>query len=264
MSGLIGSLQASGRARATIGLGLAVAAFLGAGVWSSSARASGCTNTFKNTAGGSWFTAANWSKKAIPASGEEVCITEGGTYTVELVQSTSVPTLKSLTIGAGSGTQSLLVASTSSVNASLVTTEGLGNGAHSAITLTNSPTDSDANGVTLGGPITNAGTIVIETDRGGFRRLEGSLTSTGTIKVDAGTEFDGEAKTLTNDGALEVANEKTLSISGKSGVLNGAGVRSRVVRAVVCSWVRGLRSHRAPAPPRQPPAQSRWWSMTAR
>ncbi len=46
------------------------------------AHASGCEDTWTNTAGGSWFEGANWSKGKAPASEEEACITEPGTYTV--------------------------------------------------------------------------------------------------------------------------------------------------------------------------------------
>src|SRR5262249_47933235 len=50
----------------------------------SSANAAGCTNTWTNTAGGSWSTASNWSKGTVPTSSDEACITTNGTYTVTL------------------------------------------------------------------------------------------------------------------------------------------------------------------------------------
>jgi hypothetical protein len=222
MSDLVGRLKAAGRSRASAGLGFAVAAFLGVAVWSAPARASGCANTFTNTAGGSWFTAANWSKGSVPTAGEEVCITEAGTYTVEMVQTSTAPVYKSLTVGASSGAQTLLVASTASANALLSTSEGTGVGAHGAITMTNSPFDTDANGVALGGPVVNAGTVAVEAGRGGSRHIEGAFTNTGTLTIGANTEFD-VSKTLTNEGALDVAEGKQLTVSGKGAVVNGSG-----------------------------------------
>src|ERR1700722_11922617 len=59
---------------------------------------------------GNWNTAANWSPMAVPGSGDDVCITTPGTYTVTL--SGSVATVKSLTLGGSSGTQTLAVDAT--------------------------------------------------------------------------------------------------------------------------------------------------------
>ena len=221
MAGLTGYLHAAGRARVIVAAGLALAAFLAVAAWSSSAQASGC-NTFTNTAGGSWFTASNWSNGKVPTSTEEACITENGTYTVEMKQTSSGVTVKSLTIGGASGTQTLAVESTGSANAVLTTTEGLANGARGAVTMTNG--DGSGNSVTLVGPITNAGTITTVPAAGGNRSLQGSLVNTGTLQIDTNTEFDAEAgKTLTNEGAIDLAEGKTLNVSSKCAVVNGAG-----------------------------------------
>src|ERR1700686_5040462 len=59
-------------------------------LFAGSASAAGCTNTWTNTAGGSWFNAANWSSKAVPSSSDEACITAAGTYTVEMSQTSTV------------------------------------------------------------------------------------------------------------------------------------------------------------------------------
>ncbi len=221
---LTSSLHASGRTRTIIAAGLTLAAFLALAAWTSSARASGCTNTFKNAAGGSWFTASNWSKEKVPAAGEEVCITEPGTYTVEMAQGPAV-TLKTLTVGGTSGTQTLAVESTSGANASLTTSEGLAIGAHGAVTMTNNAADKDENSVTLVGPITNAGMLSSEkgNNGGGNRTIEGNLTNTGTLQINHNTEYSGESTTLANEGTLGLAEGTTLHVSDKSGVVNGTG-----------------------------------------
>jgi hypothetical protein len=223
LSQLSSSLHVSGRARTIIAAGLALAAFLALAAWSPTARASGCTNTFKNTAGGSWFTAGNWSKEKVPSSTEEVCITEPGTYAVEMAQGPTV-TVKTLTVGGASGTQTLAVESTSAANANLTTSEGLAIGAHGVVTMTNSA-DGDQNNVTLAGPITNAGTLASEKGNGagGTRSIEGNFTNKGTFTVNKNTEFDGAADTLTNEGAINLAEAITLKVSDKSGVINGTG-----------------------------------------
>ncbi|HXB63890.1 MAG TPA: PKD domain-containing protein [Solirubrobacteraceae bacterium] len=186
----------------------------------SAAHASGCTDTFTNTAGGNWSTASNWSKKAPPASEEEACITDNGTYTVTL-SATSV-SVKSLTIGGSSGTQTLTVESSCSGSASLGSTAGLAIGTHGAVTLTNG--GLCANGVTLGGPVANAGTITAEPGTGGgARNLEGNLTNTGTLAVDANTSFNGSNATLTNEGAVDLAEGLELYVAGSDSFSNGAG-----------------------------------------
>ncbi|HUB73914.1 MAG TPA: hypothetical protein VL979_07755, partial [Solirubrobacteraceae bacterium] len=215
------SFDLSGRARTIAAAGLALAAFLAVAAWSSSARASGCTNTFTNTAGGSWGTAGNWSKKSVPTASEEACITEPGTYTVEMAQGTV--TVKTLTVGASSGAQTLAVESTSSQNADLITSEGLAIGAHGAVSMTNDPGDGDTNNVTISSSVNDAGTLSSEAGKGGSRTIAGSLTNTGTLAVNANTEYNGEAATLTNEGSLTLAEGKTLKVSGKSAAVNGAG-----------------------------------------
>ena len=74
-------------------------------------------------------------------------------------------TLKSLTVGASSGTQMLMVGSSGSANAILTTTAGISNGAHGVLTMVNG--DSAGNNVTLVGPIVNAGLFATELVHGG-------------------------------------------------------------------------------------------------
>jgi fibronectin-binding autotransporter adhesin len=187
----------------------------------SAAHASGCTDSWTNTEGGSWFTPGNWSKGAPPTSEEEACITANGTYTVTMTQNSGTVSLGSLTVGGESGTQTLAVGSSCSVNAILATTTGITNGAHGAITLTNG--DGCGDSVTLSGPISSAGTITSEPAHGGSRTIQGSLTNTGTLVINTSTAYSGSSTLLKNEGALDLAEEKQLTLSNKAAFENGAG-----------------------------------------
>jgi PKD domain/IPT/TIG domain len=202
-------------------MGMAIAAIIALSIWApSAAHASGCTDTFTNTAGGSWSTAANWSKKAPPTSEEEACITDSGTYTVTL--SAASVNVESLTIGGSSGTQTLAVESSCAGSVSLGSTDGLIVGARGALALTDG--SLCANSVTLGGPVTNAGTITSAPGTGGgARNLEGSLTNTGKMTIAANTSFNGSKATLTNEGALELAEGLELYVGSGNTFSNGAG-----------------------------------------
>jgi hypothetical protein len=184
------------------------------------ASAGGC-DSWTNTAGGSWFTGTNWSKGSPPTSGEEACITAAGTYTVTMTQTVSTVSVKSLTIGGTSGTQTLAVGSSCSVNAVLSTTGGTSIGPLGAMTLTDG--ELCASAATLTGPVVNAGTIRTEAGSGGARSLQGNLTNGGTIAVNANTAYNGSGTTLTNQGAISPAGGVQLTVSNGSSVTNGSG-----------------------------------------
>ncbi len=186
----------------------------------SSARATGCTDSWVATGSGNWFVAANWSKNAVPTSEDEVCITESGTYTVEMAQKSTV-TVKSLTLGGSEDTQTLLLASTNGLNAVLTTSAGIAVGAHGAMTLTNSETAG--NSVTIAGTLTNSGTITSELGNGGQRNLQGNIVNTGTIAIDSNTSFNASKATLTNEGAIELGAGVALTASSETSVVNGSG-----------------------------------------
>jgi hypothetical protein len=100
---------------------LALVCFLTFGALTASvASAQACTEEWTNTSGGSWGTAANWSKDAVPGNTDEVCITAAGTYTVTLEPYTgaSGATVKSLTLGGASGHQTLDIEGQSSISGS--------------------------------------------------------------------------------------------------------------------------------------------------
>ena len=219
MHGVIGRLHSPAYKRVLVA---ALTAILAAAVAlvPSAARASGCTDSWTNNKGGSWFTAGNWSK-GVPTSTDEVCITENGTYTVEMTQTAATVTVASLTVGGTSGTQTLAVGSSTSLNAVLTTSAGTSIGAQGALTMTNG--DSASNNVTLVGPVTNAGTIVTEPAHGGSRTLQGNMTNTGILQLNISTAYSGTSTTLTNEGQLNLAEAKQLTLSNKASVVNGAG-----------------------------------------
>ncbi len=219
MPAMTGSLHVPPAMRA---LGLAFTAIILLAVWApSAARASGCENSWTNNKGGSWFEKENWSKKAVPTSGEEVCISESGTYTVTMTQEAGTVTVKALSIGGASGVQTLAVGSSCSVNAVLTTTAGLSLTAQGALTLTNG--DGCANNAALVGAVTNAGSITTVAANGGARTIEGSLSNTGTLAIDANTAYPGSKAALSNDGAIDLAEAKTLTVSDQGSVTNGTG-----------------------------------------
>jgi hypothetical protein len=150
-----------------------------------------------------------------------VCITEPGTYTVEMKETSGSVSVKRLTLGGTAGTQTLAVESTGSDNAVLTTTEGLIVGEHGAVTMTNG--DGSGNSVTLVGSITNGGTLTTELANGGSRTIQGSVTNKGTVQINTSTSFSGEKAALTNEGVLNVASGKVLTLSNKSSFLNGTG-----------------------------------------
>ncbi len=225
MLGLTSYLPTASRGRLIMLAILAIAAMIGlSALATSSAHASGCSDSWTNTAGGSWFEGSNWSNGKAPTSEEEACITAEGTYTVTMTQESGTVSVKSLTVGGASGKQTLVVGSSCSVNAILATTGGISNGAQGAITLTNG--DGCGDGVKLIGPITNAGTLTIEPEHGGARELQGSITNTGTLSINTSTPYNGTSAVLTNKGTLDVAEGKTLSVSRKTRSRTGRAAKS--------------------------------------
>jgi hypothetical protein len=209
-------------ARRDLMIVLGVATIIGLSLLAPSyARASGCTDSWKNPESGSWFTGSNWSKGAPPTSEDEACITVNGTYTVTMTQTSATVSLSSLTLGGTSGKQTLAVGSSCSLNAVLSTTTGISNGVNGAIMLTNG--DGCGDGVTLTSSIANAGSIVVEPEHGGARTLQGNLTNTGTLTINASTAYNGASAALTNEGAINVAEGKQLAVSSKGSLTNGTG-----------------------------------------
>ncbi|MFI5003843.1 MAG: hypothetical protein ACHQE6_02395 [Solirubrobacterales bacterium] len=67
----------------------------------------------------------------------------------------------------------------------------------------------------------NSGTT--EPAHGGQRTLQGNLTNTGTLAVNANTSYNASSATLTNEGAIDLAEGTLLSVSGNATVSNNGG-----------------------------------------
>src|SRR5262245_31205370 len=87
---------------------------------------------WNNGAGGIWTTAANWSPAVVPGASDDVAIDLAGTYSVT---ATGPITIRSLTIGAASGSQTLLGSGTISVSAASGPTPGTQTGVVGLATL---------------------------------------------------------------------------------------------------------------------------------
>ncbi len=223
MPGRTGSSNNAALVRLALAALAMTAAILALAAWSpGAARASGCENSWTNSKGGSWFEKEDWSKKSVPTASEEVCISLNGTYTV--TATTETITVKALTIGGGTGTQTLAAESTCGAHAKLTATSGLTIASSGELLMTDG--DHCDNNVTVVGAITNEGlltTAFAEGATSGIRSIQGNLTNTGTIAIDAGSSYNGESTTLTNRGAIDVAESFSLVVSNKASVVNGAG-----------------------------------------
>ena len=168
------------RSRRTIG-GLLV---LLAGLhWSGSVRAAQIIWT--NTAGGNWSSPSNWSPNQLPLSTDDVVISAGGTYTVTLDTS---PTLDSLTLGGGSGQQTLSTAGyTLSWNSASV--------------------------------VTNNGVLALS---GGYLEGGARLTINGQLQWTAGEIYRGCILTVATNGLLVLAGANGLSLF-MEGIITNAG-----------------------------------------
>jgi hypothetical protein len=242
MLGQTGYLPAANRGRLAMLMAVMAAVLALVVLVPTAAHASGCTDSWTNTKGGSWFEGANWSKKAAPTSEDEACITEPGTYTVTMTQETGSVSVKSLAVGGASGTQTLVVGSSCSDNAILAVTAGIGVGTQGAMTLTNG--DGCGNSVTVTGSITSSGTFTVEPDNGGTRTVQGNLTNTGTLAINANTAYSGASALLTNEGALNVAEGKEFAVSADGSVTNGTG--GKIVAGLTGGMARSNTRVRAP------------------
>jgi hypothetical protein len=126
--------------------------------------------TWANTNGGDWNVATNWSPNQVPAPGDDVIITNSGTYTVT---NNSSATLGNLTLGSTNGIQTLILASLTLNNAGLVSSNG--------VLYWNSGTINGSLTLAPGGVlnITNATTYSIF----------GSLTNNGTVNWSVGNLY---------------------------------------------------------------------------
>ena len=204
-------------------------------------------NRWINTSGGTWSTAANWSKNAAPVPSDSVEINLAGIYTVTLDVN---PTVQNLMIGGNSGEQTLSAsvartltlggASAVRANGVLSLTSSTINGTGS---LTNQGTTSLVAG-TVAVPIANADQLVVQravSFTGALTTLAGSV-----LRVQAPSGFT-TALTVTdgwtNTGTIEltdaVGNTSNLTVTngtlvnqGAINVLAGAGGGRTITAAV--------------------------------
>ncbi len=143
-----------------------------------------------NASGGSWGTPANWSPNQVPGPPDDAAITMNGTYTVTLSASATV---RSLTLGGGSGLQTL----TNNGNALTFTNPSVVNasgalgwsaGTLSGSNLTLSGTMNWASG-TVASPLTVAGGGVLNLLGTTTMYLGSALTNAGTVNWTGGSLY---------------------------------------------------------------------------
>ena len=187
-----------------------------------------------NTNSGNWDVATNWSSGTAPGPSDDVSITAPGSYTV--TQNVSV-TVKSLTLGGASGTQtltnagfglSLLTNSMINSNGLLAVTSGGSIGGVGPLTV-NGRLLSD--NCSLGG--FRAGSV-INVAPGGTLQLVGSgnhvlwaaLTNSGTIEFTGGTLFVQDYTILNNlaGGVFDIQGDLTITANYNVGTIINAGI----------------------------------------
>ncbi|HTR41725.1 MAG TPA: hypothetical protein VMH87_08940, partial [Pseudomonadales bacterium] len=181
------------------------------------------TFTWTNTAGGNWSNANNWSPNTVPGqlntlgSSDDVLITNAGTYTVVLDTgaSPSFWDIHSLTLGAASGAQTLVMTNRILYAAPLTITNGgvlsdFGSSFHAVINVQNGGKLFSTNGsyfvnpltISSGGIFSTRGSVTVES--GGSMLMNGTLTvSNGTLTVNA---------PATNTGTWTVNSGAALSV----------------------------------------------------
>ena len=113
--------------------------------------------------------------------------------------------------------QTLLIESTCGEHAKTTAAASFTNAG--TIKLTNG--DSCGNNATLtvsSGTLTNNGKITTEVPVGGARTIQGNITNTGTLSINANTAYNGADALLTNEGAINLAEGKQLTVSNGGSV----------------------------------------------
>ncbi len=194
----------------------------------STALAASCDN-WTNKAGGSWNNPGNWSE-GVPGSSSEVCITKAGTYEVTLEPTGSAYVqVKTLKLGASSGTQKLATIATSATSgAYLRATEEVNIAAGGTLALTSTGSYVSRLEVLSSNKLKNAGTITAEAGAGGERALVGTVANTGAVKLAEGVSLNLSGSTFTNGSGGSVAGTGSghLLVGGSATFIEGAGTTS--------------------------------------
>jgi hypothetical protein len=208
------------------------------------AAAQACAETWNNANGGSWNTAADWTPNAVPSSGQAVCITLPGTYTVAL-SANGGANIASLTLGASSGTQTLDVQGQdysyggeiyNSTTLTLNASSTIGSNGELILDATGGGV-SPGPGNQAGGNaildtygLTNAGKIVTQSEDSAWQAyFEGELTDQSSASLDVnsgkltmpspngGGIAPSYAYSVTNDGSVAVAPNAALVLAAGLG-----------------------------------------------
>lgn len=223
--------------------------------------AQACDETWNNASGGSWNTPTDWTPNAVPVTGQAVCITLPGTYTVTLPAGGTDyagADVASLTLGSsgGTGTQTLDVVG-QDYNQGGEIRNGTTLTLNDPSTITSSGElilDSTSGGATAGGnpaggyaaldttsTLTNAGKIVTQSEDPSWPAyFAGSLTNEATASLDVNSGTFGlpipsgsgygnsYTYSVTNDGSMTVAANAGLAFTTGNGG-NGAIVNNGTV-----------------------------------
>lgn len=203
---------------------------------------------------GAWSAPTNWSSGVTPLPTDNVCITAPGTYTVTLAPwsvGTADPqhngsVINSLTLGAASGEQTLVVSGVGSVSNSNETVNNVFLSPTGPSTINASgtlildstnmgapPTGGDHGGSAwiTGGPLTNHGHIVAQVEdtfpeKGTLMAMQSFTNAPGaTLQVNSG-QLMQESGTTLNEGTITIARGAVMlmqpSSFGGSAVLTNA------------------------------------------
>lgn len=200
----------------------AAAALALAGVGVLSARAEACTKTW-DAASGSWTSATSWTPAGVPGPSDDVCLSAAGSYTVTVPAIAGGVQVRSLTVGGGTGSQTLEIVGQSVPDAGVTQHGSSLNAANGGTIASNgeivldatdggttaTPGETAGGSATLaGGAFTNNGVILALSESAMQLRdhLRVPLTNAagGTVQVAGGFLDYDNGTTFQNDGTLRV------------------------------------------------------------
>jgi hypothetical protein len=189
--------------------------------------------TWTNTSSGSWSGTNNWSPNGIPGLGDDVLIAGNDSYTVALDTS---PTIDSLTLGGGSGQQTLTIYGNTLTlaGASFVKSNGLlalngGSLAGNGLLTVNGQLIWTAGSIPSGNTLTvgTNGVLALAGVNGANYVCSSVLTNAGTVQLQSGNLFLDGGELVNLPGAL-VDLQGDVSIPWATGyevIVNGGTVR---------------------------------------
>jgi len=163
------------------------------------AYAAPCSDSWKTAVSGSWSTPGDWSTGVVPSTGDNVCITVAGTYTVTLTGQPSG--INTLALGGTSGTQTLsLVPNPTNGYAELTAAASSSISADGVLDIA-TPTSGGyyAKYTQTAGTLTNTGTITVDAPSvaGVSDYLDGAIDNQGS--VDANSTLTLASGSFTDD-----------------------------------------------------------------